>query len=117
VGDHDASKPTFGFKLVGGKTVGGGVGKVTRALGWPAQMGADIFHTATDAWDKYWVSHATYVRTCAISAGDVGTTEFDLDETKQQWLLGSGREAARAFLDQWDPRQYVNSQGRTLAQK
>jgi NTE family protein len=115
VADRDPSKPTFGFKLVGGRGLDGGLAKVTRALGWPAEMGADIFHTATEAWDKYWVSHATHVRTCAISAGDIGTTEFGLDEAQKQWLLSSGREAARAFLDQWDPQEYVNSQGRPLA--
>jgi NTE family protein len=90
------------------------MGKVIKAFGWPAEMGARIFDTTTSAWDKYWVSHSTYVRTCAISAGDIATTEFDLTETQKQWLVSSGQEAARAFLDQWDPSQYVNSSGRKL---
>jgi NTE family protein len=114
VEDRDPTRPTFGFKLFGGKSVGSGMGKVIKAFGWPAEMGARIFDTTTSAWDKYWVSHSTYVRTCAISAGDIATTEFDLTETQKQWLVSSGQEAARAFLDQWDPSQYVNSSGRKL---
>jgi NTE family protein len=114
VKDRDPLRPTFGFKLVGGKGVGGGLEKIIRAFGWPAEMGVDIFHTTTEAWDKYWVSSSTYVRTCAISTGDIGTTDFDLSEKQKQWLLDSGKEAAHRFLDEWDPGAYVNSHGRKL---
>ncbi len=114
VEDHDPTRPTFGFKLIGGKGAGGGLEKIVRAFGWPVEMGVDIFHTATDAWDEYWVTHSTYVRTCAISTGDVGTTDFDLTGEQKQWLLDSGKEAARSFLERWTPAQYVNSHGRTL---
>jgi NTE family protein len=114
VEDRDPQRPTFGFKLIGGKGVGDGLEKIVRAFGWPVQMGVDIFHTTTDAWDAYWVSHATCVRTCAVSAGDIGTTDFDLTPAQRQWLLDSGREAARAFLDEWSPVRYVNSYGRKL---
>ncbi len=114
VEDRDPTRPTFGFKLVGGKGVGSGLGKILRAFGWPAEMGVDIFHTTTEAWDKYWVSHSTYVRTCAISAGDIGTTDFNLTSQQQQWLLDSGKQAARTFLEGWDPVEYVNSHGRKL---
>ena len=114
VEDRDPTRPTFGFKLIGGKDVGSGMGKVIKAFGWPAEMGASIFHTTTGAWDKYWVSHSTYVRTCPISAGDIGTTEFDMTDAQKQWLLSSGQQAAGTFLSQWDPSQYVNSSGRKL---
>jgi NTE family protein len=114
VKDRDPLRPTFGFKLVGGKGVGGGLEKLIRGFGWPAEMGVEIFHTTTEAWDKYWVSNSTYVRTCAISTGNIGTTDFDLTEQQKLWLLNSGKEAAHAFLDEWDPSQYVNSHGRKL---
>jgi NTE family protein len=114
VEDHDPKRPTFGFKLIGGKGVGGGLEKIVRAFGWPVQMGVDIFHTATDAWDAYWVSNSTYVRTCTVSAGDVGTTDFNLTPAQRQWLLESGKGAAREFLDKWNPDQYLNSYGRKL---
>jgi NTE family protein len=115
VADHDSLRPTFGFKLIGGRGVGGGLDRIVRALGWPVEMGVDIFHTTTEAWDKYWVSHSTYVRTCAISAGDIGTTDFNLTEQQKDRLLESGKQTARKFLDEWDPSQYVNSHGRKLA--
>jgi hypothetical protein len=57
--------------------------------------GPDIFHTATDAWDKHFLSTATRVRTCTVSAGEVGTTEFDLTDAQRTGLLGSGHAAAR----------------------
>ncbi len=114
VEDHDPERPTFGFKLIGGKGVGGSLEKIVRAFGWPVQMGVNIFHTATDAWDKHWVSSSTYVRTCTVSAGDIGTTDFDLTPAQRQWLLESGKEAARKFLDEWQPSQYVNRYGRKL---
>lgn len=105
------AKPTFGFKLIGGKGVAGGLGALTHALGWPAEMGSDIFHTATDAWDAHWVRASTWVRTCAIKAGDIGTTDFGLSEAQKEWLLNSGRKAASDFLDAWEPGDYVNSHG------
>ncbi|HEX3517975.1 MAG TPA: patatin-like phospholipase family protein, partial [Solirubrobacteraceae bacterium] len=90
VEDRDPLRPTFGFKLIGGRGVGGGLGRIVQAFGWPVEMGVDIFHTTTEAWDKYWVSHSTYVRTCTISAGDIGTTDFNLTEQQKDWLLESG---------------------------
>ncbi|HWX74018.1 MAG TPA: patatin-like phospholipase family protein [Solirubrobacteraceae bacterium] len=115
VADRDPLRPTFGFKLVGGRAFGSGLSKVVNLLGWPVEMGVDIFHTATEAWDKYWVSRATYVRTCTISAGEVGTTDFNLTDAQKRGLLESGRQAARAFLGRWRPGDYVNSAGRKLA--
>jgi NTE family protein len=115
VADRDPLRPTFGFKLIGGRDAGAGLERITNALGWPVRMGVDIFHTATDAWDKYWVSHSTYVRTCAISAGDIGTTEFDLTDEQKRKLVGWGEEAADKFLKEWKPEDYVNSHQRSLA--
>jgi NTE family protein len=116
VADRDPVRPTFGFKLIGGRSAGSSLQGIMHALGWPVQTGADIFHTASDAWDKYWVRHSTYVRTCTISAGDIGTTDFNLTDTQKEWLLGSGRDAGNAFLSGWDPSTYVNQHGRTLDQ-
>jgi NTE family protein len=115
VHDRDPARPTFGFKLVGGKGVGGGLGRVIHALGWAVEMGSDIFHTATEAWDKRFLSQATAVRTCTVSAGEVGTTDFRMSDDQKRGLLDSGREAARSFLDEWNPARYVNRHGRTLA--
>jgi hypothetical protein len=63
----DAARPTFGFRLIGGTGVGGGLQSVVQTLGWAAEVGADIFHTATDAWDKHFLSTSTVVRAPAPS--------------------------------------------------
>lgn len=115
VQDRDALRPTFGFRLVGGKGVGGGMQAVVDGLGWPVRLGADMFHTAMEAWDKRFMSHSTYVRTCAVSAGDVGTTDFNVTPAQQDWLVESGKKAAADFLDAFKPLSYVNTYGRRLA--
>ena len=112
--DHPPRKPTFGFKLVGAAHAGSAHTHVTSAFGWPAQMGVEIFHTASEAWDRFWVSHSSYVRTCRISSGKVGTTDFALSEAQKHWLLSSGEEGARAFLQKWKPSEYVNAHGLKL---
>jgi NTE family protein len=109
-----ASRPTFGFHLVGGGGVGGSLGGVIQDLGWAVSEAVDIFHTATDAWDKRFTSHSTVVRTCTISAGTIGTTDFELTPDQKQWLLQSGRGGAKTFLDTYDPSQYRNTFGRPL---
>ena len=76
VDDRDATRPTFGFRLTGGKGVGGGIQNIVNGLGWPVQLGSEMFHTAMEAWDKRFMSHSTAVRTCPVDAGTIGSTEF-----------------------------------------
>jgi NTE family protein len=109
-----ASRPTFGFHLVGGSGVGGSLGGLIQDLGWAVGEAVDIFHTTTDAWDKRFASHSTVVRTCTISAGTIGTTDFELTDDQKKWLLQSGRDGAKTFLDTYDPSQYRNTFGRPL---
>lgn len=108
-------RPTFGFHLVGGGGVGGSLNGVIHDLGWAVQEAVDIFHTATDAWDKRFMSHSTVVRTCTIDAGTIGTTDFQLSDDEKKWLLQSGRDGATAFLDSYKPENYRNTFGKTLA--
>ncbi len=108
------SRPTFGFTLVGGHSVGDSFADVVRRAPWPVRLAADIFSTAQDAWDARFASHSTSVRTIAISAGDVGTTDFDLDAEAQGELIANGREAVREYLRTFDPDTYVNTFGASL---
>jgi hypothetical protein len=101
--------------LVGGIGVSGGLNTVIKDLGWRVQEAVDIFHTATDAWDKRFMSHSTVVRTCTISAGSIGTTDFELTAEQKQWLLQSGRDGAKTFLDIYNRANYRNTYGQTLA--
>ncbi len=109
------ARPTFGFHLVGGGGVGGGLAHVVNDLGWGVAEAVDIFHTATDAWDERFMAHSTVVRTCTISAGTIGTTDFQLTPAQKQWLLQSGRDGGAAFLETYDPDSYLNTYGQRLA--
>ncbi len=66
VDDRDATRPTFGFRLTGGKGVGGGIQHLVNGFGWPVKLGSEMFHTAMEAWDKRFMSHSTEVRTCPV---------------------------------------------------
>jgi NTE family protein len=114
VEDRKPQRPTFGFQLTEGKGIGGGLGRIVDKLGWPVQLGTEIVHTATEAWDKRFMSHSTFVRTCPIRTGDVGTTEFKLSDERKQGLLHGGEEAARTFLAKFDPNEYKNTFGEGL---
>jgi NTE family protein len=102
-------RPTFGFTLTGGRGVGGGLNKAVSRSPWALRFGFDIFHTAQEAWDARFVSHSTRVRTVAVDAGTVGTTDFNLAPAQQDMLIQNGKDAARAFLDKFDLADYENT--------
>jgi NTE family protein len=113
--DREARRPTFGFRLRGGQGVGDGLQHVADSLGWPVELGMNIFHTASDAWDKRFMSHSSRVRSFSIDAGSVGTTDFGITREQQDWLVTSGRTCAAEFLDRFRPEDYVNTYGHGLA--
>jgi NTE family protein len=102
---------TFGFTLTGGRGVGAGVNHLVEHMPWVFRFGFDIFHTAQEAWDTRFVSHSTRVRTVAVFAGDVGTTDFNLTDDVKNMLVANGRTAAKRFLDRFDPSQARNTHG------
>ncbi len=108
-GPKGPQRMTFGFTLKGGRGVGAGFNEAVKHMPWLFRFGFDIFHTAQEAWDTRFVSHSTRVRTIAVDAGNVGTTDFNIDEHTQDTLVDSGRGAAGKFLDRFDPAQYVNT--------
>lgn len=102
-------RPTFGFTLTGGRGVGAGFNAFVRRMPWGVRFGFDIFHTSQQAWDTRFVSHSTRVRTVAVDAGNVGTTQFNLSPADQSMLLQNGRDAAKRFLDRFDLAEYENT--------
>jgi len=112
---RELCRPTFGFTLTGGRGVGGGLNRVVGRLPWVARFGSDIFHTSQEAWDTRFVSHSTRVRTVAVDAGNIGTTQFDISDADQQMLLNNGRAAAKRFLDRFDLADYENTFHRGFA--
>jgi NTE family protein len=115
VEDRDPIRPTFGFRVTGGRGFGSGFESALARLGWPVRLGSDLFHTAMEAWDRRFMSHSTRVRTCAIPSGDIGTTDFQLTPLEQTELVENGRRAARRFLDAFHPGEYRNTYGRRLS--
>src|SRR5947208_4387441 len=109
VSGRPPTRPTFGFTLEGGRGLGGGLKGIHELEPWAIQFAFDIFHTAQEAWDTRFVSHSTRVRTLAVDAADVGTTEFNLSKEKQELLIANGRAAAKAFLDQFNLDDYLNT--------
>lgn len=105
------NRPTFGFTLTGGRGVGAGLNATVRMLPWALRFGFDIFHTSQEAWDTRFVSQSTRVRTVAVDAGNVGTTQFNLSADDQAMLIRNGREAAKRFLDRFDLTAYSNTFG------
>jgi NTE family protein len=114
-GSTGPHRPTFGFTLKGGKGVGAGFNHIADHLPFIFKFGFDIFHTAQEAWDTRFVSHSTRVRTLAVDAGDVGTTEFNLSQERQKMLVDNGVQAATEFLDHFDLEKYENTYHATLA--
>jgi NTE family protein len=108
-------RPTFGFTLTGGRGFGAGLRMVNRLVPWPVRFAFDIFATAQEAWDERFVSGSTRVRTLAVDAAHVGTTDFRLSEQKQELLLNNGRSAARSFLDRFRLEDYMNTYHATPA--
>jgi NTE family protein len=115
VAGRPPSRPTFGFTLEGGKGFGG-PGAFAKIAPWGLRFAFEIFHTAESAWDKRFVSNSTRVRTLAVDAGDVATTEFNLTQEKQEMLVRNGREAAKKFLDAFSLEEYQNTYHAGLAQ-
>jgi NTE family protein len=109
------SRPTFGFTLTGGKGLGGPEGLV-KVAPWGIRFAFDIFHTAQEAWDARFVSHSTRVRTLAVDAADIGTTEFDLSPQRQELLIHNGEKAAKDFLDRFSLEDYENTFHAKLAE-
>ncbi|HVM56567.1 MAG TPA: patatin-like phospholipase family protein [Gaiellaceae bacterium] len=106
------TRPTFGFTLTGGKGVGAGLNKVVARLPWAARFGYQIFQTAQEAWDARFVSNSTRVRTIAVDAGTIGTTQFNLTAADQKLLIDNGIAAVDRFLDRFTLADYVNTYGR-----
>jgi NTE family protein len=115
VDDRAPKRPTFGFRLYGGKSMTpGGLHAVMQRVAWPVAFGFDMFGCAMEAWDKRFMSHSTRVRTCAISAVGVGTVDFALTDDDQTRLLDSGKQAGHEFLESFRVEDYFNTFGKKL---
>ncbi len=95
-----------------GRASAPGFNKVVSRMPWAVRFGFDIFHTSQEAWDTRFVSHSTRVRSIAVDAGTIATTQFNLTPADQDLLINNGRAAANAFLAKFTLADYENTYGR-----
>jgi NTE family protein len=76
---------------------------------WPIHLTRALVESMMGAWDQYWRSRSTQVRTVSIPTGKVQTLDFHLTLEERDYLYESGLESAtRFFRSQPD---YVNVHG------
>ena len=72
-------------------------GRVRKVAPWHLRFAFEIFHTAESAWDERFASNSTRVRTLAVDAGDVGTTNSTSPTEKQEMLIHNGRDSGEGI--------------------
>jgi NTE family protein len=77
---------------------------------WPIGLTRALVESMLGAWDQYWLSKPTGVRTVSIPTGKVKTLDFHLKDEQRDYLYDSGFNTARDFF-QRQP-DYVNVHGR-----
>lgn len=105
---------TFGFTLTGGRGIGPSLGHASHLVPWPVHFGMELFHTASSAWDKRLASQSTRLRTIAVNAGTIATTQFTLSGPEQDLLLTNGKKAVNHYLAHFNPADYMNTYGQQI---
>jgi NTE family protein len=110
-------RPTWGFRLHGGKGVDEGLPyrEIPRPL-WAVPLLKAMFSAATEAWDREQMEQVVSARTVSIPTHQIGTTNFGLTRADADSLYTWGMNAAHDFFTAPDQQTYLNSFGKTLAQ-
>lgn len=107
---REPRRPTFGIKLL--PALPRHDAQIIPFLGArllpPVRLLESLISTAIVGHDQTrlslpWVK----ARTIQVDTGEIGITDFDLDDRREQVLYANGRRAARAFLDDWDWDDYL----------
>jgi NTE family protein len=97
--------PTLGIKLSA---------RLTPAAGWhainnPITMFLRLFSTMSSAHDNVYVDQeSVQARTVFVDTTGTSATDFTLDDQKRDLLFNNGRDAAEAFLKEWNWEQWQN---------
>lgn len=100
--------PTLGVKLSA---------RMTPAAGWhavnnPIEMFRCLFSTMSSAHDNAYVDQKSVQdRTVFVDTTGMSATDFGLDDQKRDRLFDNGRDAAEAFLKEWDWEQWQEKYG------
>jgi NTE family protein len=104
--------PTFGLLLVepdpkvpiGHRLAGDGQAAKRGSL---LEFVKSLATTMMEAHDRLYLQNDTFARTIPIPTLGVGTTEFNISPERVRALYDSGHEAAKTFLEHWDPASYA----------
>lgn len=95
-GEEKDTRPILGVKLTGAVQ-----DQQTRDIHNALDMFHALFSTMKQAHDARYISKLHKTNIIFIPSGDVGTTEFHLDEKAKQELIATGRNSADHFLEYW----------------
>jgi NTE family protein len=99
---EEVTHPTIGLLLDGGE-----YDQHNEITGWWTYLKA-ILNTMLQAHDRKFISPDDFEhRIIKVPTGDVGTADFNLPRAKKEWLVHSGYDAGREFLNDWTWERYL----------
>ena len=109
---EEVTHPTFGILLDGGE-----YDKYNEIRGWWSYLKA-ILNTMLQAHDRKFISPEDFEhRIIKVPTGNIGTADFNLPRAKKEWLVHSGYDAGRTFLDNWTWEKYLEWSKKKLEEK
>jgi NTE family protein len=111
-------RPTWGFRLHSGANLEEGLPyrKIPRPL-WEVPLLKAMFSAATEAWDREQMELVASARTVSIPTHQISTTDFGLTKADADNLYAWGVNAAHDFFTSPAQQAYLNSFGKTFAQR
>jgi NTE family protein len=104
------ARPTWGFRLHGGSTLGERLPYHSVPMPWwRVKMFRAMFLSATEAWDREQLGRATSVRTVSIPTRSIAVTDFRLSKEDANDLYDWGVEAATDFFGGDRCREYLRA--------
>lgn len=100
--------PTFGIRLLTTKNPGRAIPQISlpHMLHGLVDELLAIFWTAMEAPARHYLANDKFVRTTEVDTLGILSTDFNLSLEQKKALFDSGVQAASAFLDTWDFKQY-----------
>jgi NTE family protein len=107
-GDRPPARPTWGFRLHGGKAAEESLPYHAVPMPfWRLKLARAMFQSATEAWDRDHLERSTAARTVSIPTGRIATTQFSLSKQDAEELYQSGKRRTDEFFRSDDTRSYL----------
>lgn len=112
--DKKPSHPTFGMLLEGDQIPEPDIKAERAGYNRIISFGKSLVKTMTGFHDKKFIRPDDFeYRSIVIPTKDIGTTEFDITDSRRDFLFHSGKTAANEFLDDWSWPEYKKWAKRT----